>query len=131
VSHDPLRCVVCDTRFVTDPWRERPLIPAVTYPDVCGIACKLNALEPPRVLSNGGSWALYELYAALVTGPRELDRDRGDARQERAAATAERARLLDIIERQGEQVKLLTDQRDDAAAERRRRWWWFWGGRSP
>ena len=70
MSHDPLRCVVCDTRFVTDPRRERPLIPAVTYPDVCGIACKLNALEPPRVLSNGGSWALYELYAALVTGPR-------------------------------------------------------------
>ena len=61
----------------------------------------------------------------------ELDRDRGDARQEREAATAERARLLDIIERQGEQVKLLTDQRDDAAAERRCRWWWFWGGRSP
>src|SRR4051812_6139695 len=42
----------------------------------------------------------------------ELDRDRGDARQEREAATAERARLLNIIERQGEQVKLLTDQRD-------------------
>jgi hypothetical protein len=75
VSHDPLRCVVCDTGFVTDPWRERLLVPAVTYPDVFGMACKLKVLEPLRILSDGGScgsWSLYELYAALVTGPSVL-----------------------------------------------------------
>ena len=34
------------------------------------MACKLKVLEPLRILSDGGSWSLYELYAALVTGPR-------------------------------------------------------------
>ena len=37
------------------------------YPDVFGMACKLKVLEPLRILSDGGSWSLYELYAALVT----------------------------------------------------------------
>jgi hypothetical protein len=39
----------------------------------------------------------------------------------------ETCRLLNIIENQGEQMKLLTDQRDDAAVERRSRWRRFWG----
>ena len=33
------------------------------------MACKLKVLEPLRILSDGGSRSLYELYAALVTGP--------------------------------------------------------------
>jgi hypothetical protein len=39
------------------------------------MACKLKVLEPLRILSDGGScgsWSLYELYAALVTGPSVL-----------------------------------------------------------
>jgi len=65
----PLRSVVWDTGFVTVPRRGWPPNPAVTYPDVFGMACKLKVLEPLRILSDGGSWSLYELYAALVTGP--------------------------------------------------------------
>jgi hypothetical protein len=37
ITYDPLRSVVCDTVFVTNPRQERPLIPAVTYPDDFGI----------------------------------------------------------------------------------------------
>jgi hypothetical protein len=69
VPHDPLRSVVRDTGFVTEPRRGRALISTVTYPDVFGRACKLKVLEPLPILSDGGSWSLYELYAALVTGP--------------------------------------------------------------
>ncbi len=50
----------------------------------------------------------------------ELDRER----EERMRAAEERARLLSVVEKQSEQVRLLTDQRERTA--RPRRWWQRW-----
>jgi hypothetical protein len=62
------------------------------YPDVFGMACKLKVLEPLRILSDGGSWSLYELYAALVTGPHAQHTEREMARLQAELEQAEQAR---------------------------------------
>jgi hypothetical protein len=43
-------------------------------------------------LSDGGSWSLYELYAALVTGPHAQHTEREMARLQAELEQAEQAR---------------------------------------
>src|SRR3954470_22716072 len=57
----PLRSVVWDTGLVTVPRRGWTPNPAVTYPDVSGMTCKLKVFEPLWILSDSGSWVTVHI----------------------------------------------------------------------
>jgi hypothetical protein len=55
-----------------------------------------------------------------------LERERSERERERSAWEEERIFLRSLVERQSDQLKLLTDQREKEQEEAPRRRWWRW-----